>query len=185
MGVDCCIRLPHNVRIRDVAKVMGILAGQKISEREDAKTYGKPFKWFEVEGVELESGVKGLECCATIYLKNLTGAALAARSDNGENAHVLFHFEPSDPTPSAGRLLMPRSTNFWIAIGIGLVKFFGGEIDYNDCDNSDCDFKRRAKSNEQNCPESDEPWYNMQARMRKLKPITKEEFSDCKQFASY
>jgi hypothetical protein len=190
MGVNAVIHLPCNVRIKDVADVMGILAGQKIVEKETTfNSFSPPFKYFVVEGVRIEScdarGTGVMTDCANIFLENLTGAALAARSDAGENAYAMYNFEPSNPTPSAGRLLYPKSTAFWIAIGKGLVDFFGGDIDYSDCDSKEADFKRKAKSNSENCPENDPHYGKQRERMRSLKPLTKADYEACKKHAAY
>jgi hypothetical protein len=182
MGVDCKIYLPYNVRLSEVAKVIGILAGQKIVEKED-KAHN--FKYFEVEGVSIEPCGKGLETCANIFVEGLTGAAATARNDNGDNAFVMFHFEPSNPTPETARLLMPRATAFWIAIGIGLVKFFGGEIDFNDCDSKETDFQVKVKSNLENCPEDGPSWAGLQNRIREITPLTKKDFVEAEKHSSY
>ena len=41
--------------------------------------------------------------------------------------------------------MSPPSTAFWIAIGKGLVDFFGGKLDYNDCDEKDVDYRKPAR----------------------------------------
>lgn len=76
---------------------------------------------------------------------------------------------------TGGRLMMPPSTNFWVAIGKRLVQFFGGSIDYNDCDDVDVNFRRRNNPRHLNSPTDRDAWYKFQNRLLKLKPLTRNE----------
>ena len=81
-----------------------------------------------------------------------------------EGQYVLYHFESKH-----GRLLCPPSTRFWKAIGLGLIKFFGGKIDLNDCDEIDVD--KVARKRYRNNPEDGEEWDRFQRRILNLKPL--------------
>ncbi len=96
--------------------------------------------------------------------------------------HVLYHYEPSEID---GRLLMPPSTCWWIAVGRRLVDFFGGALDYNDCDDKDINFRRPKKSRKMNAPEDGKPWYAFQERMLIVKPITEKEIQAMVKHAAY
>jgi hypothetical protein len=80
---------------------------------------------------------------------------------------------------------MPRSTPFWIAVGKRLVQFFGGEIDYQDCDEIDVDFARPSKSLKINDPQDDDEWDTFQRRLFRLKPLMVEDIKDADQYAAY
>jgi len=95
---------------------------------------------------------------------------------------VTYHFEPDN---GAGRLLLPRSTPFWIALGVRLVDFFGGTVDYSDCDSVDVDYQVAAKSALDNGPTDGEAWNVMQQRIIDLKPLSRQEIEAAAAFASY
>lgn len=166
MGVDCKIYLPDNVRIRDVAHVIAISAGLKPRWGGSGKA-----KWVEVP-VEVRN---------TSY-PSMAEIAIYGDLVDGEKRHfVYYHFECSKD----GRQLMPRSTAFWIAIAHKLVDFFGGTIDYNDCDDVDIDYSKDANSRLVNAPEGNKEWDAFQERLFNVKPITKEELEHYDIFAAY
>lgn len=100
---------------------------------------------------------------------------------DGERCHsVLYFFEG---TKKGERMMIPPSTDFWIAIGKGLVEFFGGTLDYNDCDDSDVDFKRAARKDIH--AEGNEEWYSLQERKLAVKPLTKADLEATRKVASY
>lgn len=169
MGVDTKIYLPANVCVRDVADVIAILAGKK-AERRDFSTGNSGWST-EVDGVKVKNS--SVETCLDIFIEGPFSEAAEAVRGGQESIHVLYHMEGSK---NGERLLMPRSTPFWKAIGKGLVKFFGGRVDYSDHDDSYCDFYRKPKSAEENHPSNGEPWYNLQIRKLKLKPLTEKNF---------
>jgi hypothetical protein len=80
---------------------------------------------------------------------------------------------------------MPRSTTFWCAIGKGLVKFFGGKIDYNDCDSKKVDFSKKPFSDRINCPSDGKPWQAFQEKLWNLLPLTSKDFEGFKGKIAY
>jgi hypothetical protein len=170
MGVDCKIVLPGNVRIKDVANVIGLAAGLK-GEMYSDKTHGA--SWATVEGVETKP-LSSLEGMAEI---SLCGDLI----DKWKHHFVIYHFEAY----GSGRLLSPRSTAFWIACGHRLVDFFGGKMDINDCDEIRVDYSVPKKPNNQNCPRSDRCWDDFQKRILSIKPITWEELEEFDLVAAY
>jgi hypothetical protein len=146
--------LPGNVRISDVATVIGVAVGFQPYRRHFSSSDG----WStEVDGIETKNtGDSSPEHCNIIF----------------DRRYTPFFFEPDQ---SEGRLLMPTSTAFWCLVGQRLVDFFGGEVDYNDCDSVDIDYKRRRKSKAVNAPTSDEAWYQFQERMMAVPPLTRAE----------
>ncbi len=152
MGVDCRIILPHNVRVDDVVKVIGIAAGFKPELIHE--TWGS---YVKVAGVKIENTSVPSMC-----------------QINFDGRFVYYHFEAEN---GKGRLLNPKSTDFWIAIGRRLVDFFGGELDYSDCDIDDVDYARKSKGNNLNCPSNGKPWMSFQNRLMEIKPIHISEMS--------
>jgi hypothetical protein len=172
MGCSCNVHLPANVRVRDVANVVGLLAGQDISPAEKDYVF--------VNGVELLSGGVTVEM-ALIGLRGLKGAAAEARGKNGLDAQAFYHFESSD----GGRLLSFPSTPFWIAVANGVVDFVGGSADYSDTDEAGEDYQNPAKGDSENCPESGVAWKKFQARLRAVKPLTRDDYAVANAFAGY
>lgn len=166
MGVDTLIRLPADVRIRDVSIVIGILAGLK---PEQHSLCGSSYSC-SVAGVETKSS--SIPECADI---EINGDLV----DGEKNHHVMFHFEYK-----ASRLLMPRSTAFWIAVGRRLIQFFGGSMDYQDCDSVETNYRRKSPRKD-NSPEGGKPWHDLQDAMLAIKPITKDELIKCDKWAAY
>ena len=172
MGVDTKIILPHDVRVRDVAQVVGILSGIK---PEWEFSSDKTAKWVKVKGVIIEGIPIMPECCRIFTI----GDTIRQKNDS---IHVLYHFESGDEID--GRLLMPRSTPFWIAVGLRLIQFFGGSIDFNDCDSIDID-KTFKKPRKKNNPSTGKEWDDFQEEKFGLEPLTQKEIDGCKEFTSY
>lgn len=170
MSVDCCIWLPNNVRVRDVANVLGIAAGLFPSRVSISDNKG----WYiNVDGVSVSPSV----------VPTLAEIALRGIMVDGENIHwVLYHFEPDR---TGYRLLMPKSTAFWITCGCKLVDFFGGEIDFQDCDEFTCNYKKAKKSNINNCPSDGKAWSGLQERIEAVTPITQKELEHTSRLSAY
>lgn len=185
MGVDTKILLPAAARIQDVADVMGALAGFPMEKRYFAHirengrdsagwSAGHPYGSSYVRLTPIHNMVQ----CAYIHLDS---SELGRVMVDGEREHqCMYHFEAGC---NGERLLMPRSTDFWIAIGKGLVEFFGGTVDYNDCDDSDVDFARPAQKDIH--AEDGAEWYSMQARKLVVKPLTQVDLDAARKVASY
>jgi hypothetical protein len=172
MGVDVRVKLPTNVKIDNVAKVMGAYAGCPTSKSffdRDPKDGWST----KVSGVEVKT--TSMPAMAEI---RLTGTLF-----DGETEHFCFyHFEPSE---GEGRLMMPRSTAFWIALMTKVVDFFGGAMEYNDCESDGDDYVVPAKTWQENSPEDGEEWYNLQNRILNIVPVTKEEWRAANEHAAY
>jgi hypothetical protein len=172
MGVDMRVRLPNNVRVRNVAEVMGAYAGctpVKSFFRGDSKG-----GW--------HASVPGAKVTTT-SLPEMAQITIDCPMVDGQTSHFCFyHFEPES---GSGRLMLPRSTAFWIALMTKVVDFFGGELDYNDSDDSECDYSVPEKTVDENSPQDGEAWYNFQNRVLNIKPLTKEEWEAADKHAAY
>lgn len=172
MGVNCRILLPPAARIYDVADVLGGLAGLQVKKR---KT--NPWATY-VLGVDCRSYPgKGLEAYALISLRPEIRKDLVG----GSRCHeCMYHFEGG---PKGERLLMPRSTAFWIAVGKGLVDFFGGTLDFQDFDDKYSDYKKPMVADIH--AEDGNEWDRLQNRKLNVKPITWQQLKAADQHASY
>lgn len=170
MGVDCGITLPPAARLRDVADVIGALAGLPMRRRQldDRGAWAAHCEGIRYSGYEPETG---LAECAKIEFHSPTVK---------RDCYVMYHFEWDR---YGNRGLLPRSTSFWIAIGLGLVDFFGGSVDYSDCDHSDIDYEQPARSDIH--AEDGEEWDSFQSRKMEVKALTQEDLEACASVAAY
>jgi len=182
MGVNVKCTLPADVQVRDAAEVMGILAGLPMETKfVDRETFGKAYS--QTNSYERMPGVavKGLVNSPTMADIILTGDMI-----DGEQIHFYYwHFEGQGGTRSFG----PKSTAFWIAICKGLVDFFGGELVYNDCSDSLCDYKKSPRYSNDNeggrFDSGDDLYDSMQERKHNLKPLTLDDLKAVHKYAAY
>lgn len=171
MGVNIIVKLPSTCSVKNVAKVIGILAGLKAKKQ-----------YFSNEGYGVE--VEGLEINGIVKLPAIAEIVLNGDLVDGEKIHTVFyHFEASDWN---GSLISPRSTPFWIAISKHLVDFFGGQLIYQDCGDQDIDYENpNFGSIDDNRPSDGDAWYVLQERFLNLKPITEAEITYFSSVAAY
>jgi len=166
MGVDTKIMLPSKVRARTVSSVLGRIVGF-----EGIKTALGGGAWYtQVEGISINNNPQ------VVGLADITWDKAPGPRTRG---YVAYHFEVED----GGRLLMPPSTAFWLAVGHRLVDFFGGKLDYNDCDNSEVDYK--VKANPNSWADDGKPWDQLQQRIMDIEPLTVEEIKSYQNVAAY
>jgi len=168
MGVNTLIFLSGDVRVQDVADVMGVLLGLPASQ--ETFHWGTPT---DVKGVKVQ-GIKEIpECCHII----LEGKMISGE----ENERFLFHMECSNPKH---KLISPRSSPLAIALGLRMCEFFGGEIHYQDCEDDKPNrvFKKPRKNNR---PEDGRVWQWFEYEKFRLKPLAKKDIINAKRFACY
>lgn len=180
MGVDCRITLPHTARLRDVADVIGILLGKEA----ELAPLSRNSIHCKVEGVTTKSSA--VVECAEIEIKD----ALWGHDGHRGDRWFLYHFEfengystDGDYHTESGRGILPRATAINIAMAVELVKFFGGEVDFNDSDAKDVDFKAPTKKDIQAC--NGEGWEKFQRRMAAVQPLTKAQVAEYQKYAAY
>lgn len=159
MGVNVEVYLPSDVRVQDVADVMGILAGIN-PEKKTLREFDDHAWYVEVNGAEAKGNVN---------IPSMAEIILQGDLVDGEAYHTTsYHFE----CRKAGkRLVYPKSTPFWVAISKKLCKFFGGSVKYNDCDSGGVNAswpKPRKKNN----PEDGKAWIDFEKAKFALKPVT-------------
>lgn len=179
MSVDCNIALPGRVEVDDVANVIGVLAGLPVR----LEPLGEDSIVSRVDGVKIE----------TSDVHGMVQITLSGELADGEHTHfVYYHFEGTFGRSTYGgrryqhegvRSLSPRSTPFWVAIAKRLVDFFGGWVDYDDCDDCDLDYSLPERPNIS--PHDGKPWEQFHRNVAALKPITKQDMKAAAEWASY
>jgi len=168
MGVNTHVYLPSDVRLRDVGEAIGILAGLPFSF---LKFGHGPSGYIHVEGVSYE---------VNEHTPSMVNIEFAGQMVDGQTCHsAYYHFE----NPDGSRCVSLKSTSFWIAVGIGLAKFFGGKVSFSDCNGGTN--RRYKKPRTGNSPEDGRPWDNFQKAMMKIKPLTKKDLDAVRKFAAY
>lgn len=165
MGVDTHINLSPKARFQDVAIVAAILLGCKPKLEPLGGTSS------------FSCRVKGLETKPTV---SETMAEILITPEYGEIRHLFYHFEFGD---DGCKGMAPRATAVNIALGVRLVEFFGGWVDFNDNDESERDFKSDGLSF---CNAEDgAEWDALQNAQYELRPITVSEVMQYEKYASY
>lgn len=124
MGCNTDIYLPTDVGPHEVRPVIGILAGLKATRQQFNKGKGTHV---EVLGSdELGMVYSGFETLVFKAAKNKTLV-------DGEGSHFCNFHWAARRNGCLWNLLTPTATPFWCAIGRGLVEWFGGIVQYNDC----------------------------------------------------
>ena len=166
MGVDVRIYLPDGVRIGEVAVVAGIAAGLKPTKAKFSDGW-----YVEVLGAT----------ASPAHIVGMAEIVIVGDLVDGEKEHrIFYHYEPY----GGGRLLMARSTAFWIVVGKKLVAFFGGCVDFNDCDDEDRNYQVDPKYPD-GLPVDGKDWKKFQERMLAVKAITQKELEAADKVAAY
>lgn len=157
MGVDCHIYLPEYVRIYDVAKAVGIAAGNK-----------PEFEYLPSGGWLLKMPHAKAEATSVPELAFINyRIGIENHPHYNEDGMLYYHFESS----IGGRLLSARTSGRTVAIGHRLVDLFGGMIQYNDCD----DLNKPDWVNFENPiykQISDDEWEKLQRKLAEIMPVT-------------
>lgn len=166
MGVDTRITLSPGTDFGNVAKVAAILLGAKPRL---GPLSGTDSVFCQVEGLKTE-GINKIPGCANIFIT----------PEHGPEQHLFYHFEFGQ---KGERGICPRARADNIALGVRLVEFFGGEVDFSDSDESECDFKDDGLPF---CNADDgEEWDKLQKAMFELRPITTAEAMQYDEHAAY
>ncbi len=168
MGVNSIILLPPDVHLDDATQVIGILAGLPAEKQTLGDSYC----------CRVPGAVAACSCMPEMATITLTGNLVDGDSEH----YTTWHWESE--RARGERLLMPRASAFWIAIGRRLVDFFGGSICYNDCGDLNPNYVS-ATPRRLNNPSDGLPWRNFQDEKLRLKPITKAELEEADELASY
>ena len=157
MSISCDIYLPNDVRFDDVCDVIGILIGH---EKHEGNLFSAGISYCHVDNVKKRIGAERQEPKdrPNIWVRGIDiPGYIIIMIKNNPIDHVYhwgnFHYE----TENNMRLISGNSCAFWHQVGKGLVEFFGGYVDYNDCDNIEKDFESEGMR-EVNNPVDDDDW---------------------------
>lgn len=168
MGVDTIIVLPAQVRVDNVAEVIGACIGL---ERE----------WMDLDNGARSARVLGIKVSSCANVPTMAMIEWCGGNEVWPTGSIGYHFEGGGER--GGRLLRPRSYPDAITLGHRLVDFFGGIIKYQDYDGK-IDYQQDWKI--ELCQASDgREWDDLQERIMAIRPITKEEVEQYSAEAAY
>jgi hypothetical protein len=175
MGVDTHLYLPSDVRVKDVALVAAALLGVSIHKHEfvDGSFFAEaPDHRVKVNAASFEAGF------ADIIVRPKPGESLAWLK-LGECWSAFYAFEGG----RGRRYLSARSYAINIAVFKGLARFFGGTVDFNDCDDRAVNY--RAEKKGRNDPEEGAAEVNFQRRLLAVQPLDSVDMKLARKFAAY
>ncbi len=155
MGIDARVYLPGNVRVEDVASVLGILHG--LPCHLEPLTVGDDARVCRVPGANVLGDAR-IPQMATIVLRRPNGDAVAS---------FFYHFEGA----GGRRCVSDRATPRTVAAFRALADFFGGRVDANDCDDEEADYVVPDRRDEENHPEDGPEWDALQRRISEVEPL--------------
>lgn len=170
MSINTNIILPGNVRLNNVAKVIGMLFGRPVTkERLDSRTKS------------YVTNVKDINITSHMSVPQMARISIQQTFQNYRDFNYHFEYEGNK------RLITCPSTSHNIAIARGLVDFFGGEVIYQDTKRnySVPDYKIKKKSNKLNQPEDGKAWDILQERIYAIKPLGRDALLKYVAFAAY
>jgi hypothetical protein len=170
MGTSCDIYLPNDVRVDDLITAIGFLLGAK-REKWDFERGGYAYHCnFEEVTNQLGKKAKYIFPESTYDLQFHIINIAPTSIDKEIHSGSLF----TNPCEShlGYILLIGGATKFWQMLGTELVKFFGGYVDYNDCDSIDKDVEF-PKPRRINCHEENKEWDEFHDTLFALPTIAK------------
>jgi len=168
MGCDCNIYLQGDALSHDIMSVLGILLG--FEKTQESFNHSSKFDYVAVKDVAYGysdgNNHKIFAKAGFSTPQHFTIEIL--RNSLDKEWHMLgCHFEYQYLLLSGG------SSKFWKTVGTELVKFFGGYIDYDDCDAYDMDFSAVCPRIEGNRHENNPEFRLFQEELWALQPIEK------------
>ena len=168
MGCDCNIYLQGDALSHDVMSVLGIILG--FEKTQESFNHSSKFDHVVVKDVAYgysDGNNHKIFAKAGFSTPQYFTIEILNNPLDKEWHMLSCHFEYKHLLLSGG------SSNFWKTVGTELVKFFGGYIDYNDCDTYDMDFSALCPRIEGNRHENDPEFHLFQEELWKLQPIKK------------
>lgn len=178
MGVDVRLWLPADCRVKDVAIVAAALVGIRLHRK------ALPGGGWYADAVN-DKAITAKACgsplipeMCSVIIKPEKGQMLIGRLYDGP-VSFNYHFEST----CGERYVSMRSYPEHIALMVGIAKFFGGRVDFNDCDDNDANVRFRKHG--PNDPEDGDAWHRQQNRILAVKPIDDKEIGHYRRFANY
>lgn len=185
MGVDAKIYLPSNTRLDTVVDVACRLLGAPV-EKKDLGSRDHPGAWSAqpANGVVSYRSYESVPGMAGVTIKKID-----FRIYGQPAVSFCYHFEFGGPrrgkNNGGSRGIMMRAYGVNIAMFKRLADFFGGTVDYCDCDDKENNYVVPHKDDNMNCPEDGKPWQTLQERIMDVQPLTESEIEAGEKVASY
>jgi hypothetical protein len=176
MGVNVKCELAAGTRLKDVASVAAALLGNKAEHKPIDNSKGI---FARVDGVHTERTSFLEMVTIVIKLDAKNPAAKEIIKSDGNPYHLTYHYESG---PMGEPLLMPACTAAKIALCVGLVKFFGGKVLFNDCAAKSPTFRRERRTD---IHAADNPWDHFQKRILAIKPLTAADVAKYEKYSGY
>lgn len=178
MGVNVQATLSPKADWQTVGEVASILLGAKAYSETISNGGYSSFEAARVEGFTFKSyksHSKGSPELIDIVLKgNRSNPVMAAlEKSDGYPYRLWYNLED--------RSLYPKCTAAKIALALGIVKFFGGRITYNDAEGPTRSFKTPRYIGAEN----GKPYDELQKAMLALKPLTQKDIGRVRKYAAY
>lgn len=175
MGIDCKLTLPAAAQIRDVADVIGALLGKPMHKR---PIYG-------VWSADHNHGVIAFRQYGDLVERNRYEPnvpeclSIDIETSDGPRS-FLYHYE-WDAIGNRGMMMRAFSEN--IALCVALCDFFGGSVDFNDCDTIRENYRQPAREDIHR--ENGTAWQSFQQRKLDVQPLTKADIARYTPEAAY
>jgi hypothetical protein len=172
MGNSTHIFLSNDAQINNVIDVIGILIGQKKQEEYFDNSNPSKGSHCKVENVATWVPTQDKKNEYAVYPQtgscpSMVNIIIPKNKIDKIDHNGSWFYEGDEP---GTREIIGGCSEFWQKIGTELVKFFGGWVDYDDCDGveRDVEFTKPRKTN---CTKLDEDFDIMRNDMLKLQAI--------------
>jgi hypothetical protein len=169
MGIDTHLFLPGDVQIRDVGDVAAILLGHE----PELKPLTATSDHVDVKGIRIR-GYEDIPGCAEINIE---------ATEDMEYARSIFFTYEVEGRPGE-RLASLRANAEGIALFVKLAEFFGGTVDFNDCDDEEEDVKK-SRPRGGNSTHEDGDFDRMQRRKMNVRAMSYSFVRSFEKHASY
>jgi hypothetical protein len=166
MSTCCNIFLPSDVIISNVVEVIGILLGQE-KIRQDLGQGDWACHVKSTNGFSFDNRNNSNIFIEATCIPGMVTIKIKRNKFDEFEYDANYFFE----TENGMRLLTGKDNYFWKSIGTGLIKFFGGYIDYTDSDNIEKDLEFEKPRNN-NSPNDGDEWDKFQQELLDLKPLS-------------
>ena len=174
MGINSKCYLPNDVRADDIVQAIAYLCGaERIKQYLRNDSDGSWAAWMNRSEVTVEPNLHMLkkERGSKVFVEpthdmQFFTIYIAPTDCDNIGHHGSLFLYPDHKHPN--RVLVYAGVSvFWNRIDRALVDMFGGEIDDNDCDSVDIDYRKR-KPRKSNCPSDGQPWQKFQEDLYNL-----------------
>lgn len=188
MGVDAKIILKNHASVNKVFDVMARVLGAEIELNYRAKDNIDLSQPSSSENSWTPKVIHNPK--DSIEFKDFTFFEINLKDICGNEYNSLFFYDldDSEDCKNGERLLAPKSSACWLAVGEKLVEFFGGKLVFADCEDSN-DPENIYVVDEglysSSINHSDDRWYSYNNALKNIQPITAEDVLRFKDVCCY